>query len=178
LSHLPDIIHIAEYGALSGQGTLQTLCLAPDISEPVLLAEDLTGALIAGGYVSPILTERQCRLSLKSASVLPFELNPQEEAKWRSGERLRLVLSWEKERLQPGVPYPIEVASPGALVQYRGPYEETIGLNYGVLTLTRTEPAAECVGVLRLVEERDGEKLPPSLALYRFGRPIGKAELL
>jgi hypothetical protein len=166
------------YDSASGQGVPETRCLTSDTTNPTLLAEDVTGALIAGGYSSPVLTERRCRLYLKSTSILPFVLDPEAEAEYRSCDDLRLVLLWEKEQLQPGVTYPIEVAPPDAAVLYRGPFAEAIGLDYGVLTLTRSEPAAECSGLLRLVEECDGEKLPPSLALYRFGRPIGKAELL
>jgi len=177
LTRLPGVIHIAEYGAMTGQDPLVTLCLASETPHQ-LLAEDLTGALIVGGYSSPAITERRCRISFESASVLPFVLDPHDEAKYRCSNKLQLVLSWEKEQLQPGVAYPIEVAPKGAAVQYRGPFAEAIGLEYGVLTLTQTDPTGKCEGVLRLVEERDGEKLPNSLALYRFGRLIGKAELL
>lgn len=172
-----EIVNLG-YDSAVGQGVPETRCLTSDTPNPSPLTEDVTGALIAGGYVSPVLIERRCKITLQPASVLPFVLAPQEEAKYRSSDDLGYVLRREKERLQPGVPYPIEVAPPSAAVQYRGNYEETIGLDYGVLTLTRTEPGDECVGLLQLVVERDGEKPPPFLALYRFGRPVGKAELL
>jgi hypothetical protein len=163
------------YDSESGQGRPETRILASDTSNPTLLAEDVTWALIAGGYSSPVLTERRCRFHLKSTSILPFVLDTEEEAKYRASDDLDVVRSWEKKQLQLGVAYPIEVAPPDAAVQYRGPFSEASGLSYGVLTLTETSPTGEYGGLLRLVEERDEEKLPPTLALYRFGRLIGTA---
>lgn len=176
LAHPPTDVVSLEYGSVAGQGVPKTRVLTSDSSEWAGPA-DVVGALVAAGYSAPIATERRCRVALTLNSILPFEVDPQTEADYKARDNSHLLALYEKQRLQPQVSYPVEVAPSGAAVQYRGPFAETVGLDYGVLTLTNSDPAGVHVGLLQVVEERDSGNLSFPLDLYRFGRLIGKAEL-